>query len=151
MKAVAIGNVWGLMRRVVSPSLATPFSPLDTLHATIPTRSFVSNQSALVTCDANYFTDPTNRQANSYGVFCESFGTLSVPEAVLHASTLEGTIVAESCKVTCDEKFTLTGLGGDMNKQTLECLLTGQFARGKECKRVRFAIPLRIVSGSLRG
>ena len=38
-----------------------------------------------------------------------------------------------------------------MNKQTLECVLTGQFASGKECKRVRCAIPLRIVSGALSG
>ena len=51
--------------------------------------------------------------------------------------------------MTVDEEFILTGLGGDVNKQTLECAVTGHFASWKECKRVRFIIPPRIVSGAL--
>ena len=95
-------------------------SLVDAPHTAIPMSSFMSHQSALVTCDLDYSTDMINCQADSYSVFFESSDTLSGLEAVQHARSREGTPFGESCTVTDDEEFTLTGLGGDVNKQTLE-------------------------------
>ena len=117
----------------------------------------MSNQSAHVTCDANYFTNTPNWQVNSYSVSGKSSGMLSdfdtrhkpvqclIPE-VPPARSLGGTTFGKSCTVTCNEVFIPTGLGGDVNQQTLKCGATGHVTSWKECERVRGVTSPRIVS-----
>ena len=57
-------------------------SLLDAHYGTIPTSSFVCNQSAHVTCNVNCCTHTTSWQAKSYSVFCVFSDTLPDLEAV---------------------------------------------------------------------
>ena len=135
-------------------------SPSDDLYGTHSTSLFVYNQFALVTRHANFDTDTTDWQVNSYSVSDESSGMLSDPDTrqkpvqclipeVPPARPLGGTTFGKSCTMVGDEEFTLTGLGGDGNQQTLGCAATGHFTSWKECERVRCVIPPGIVSGAL--
>ena len=121
----------------------------DAHYGTIPTSSFVCNQSALVTCNVSCCTHTTNWQTKSYSVFCVSSDTLPDLDAVPHASSFEGTSFGEICTMTCNEEFTLTGLGEEVNPQTLQCAASGHFASWKECERVKCVIPARIVSDAV--